>query len=185
MSEILDAKRANPKTNRQRLVLRKYDVLTCGDVQKVIKKQESDSDEIKYFVSMDQMFDVIKRAHISTGHGGRDKMRKELKKKYANISEEVFVLFKSFCMECELKRKRPTTKGIVVRPLLSKEFLSRGQVDLIDMQSMPHCEMKFIMVYQDHLTKFCVLRPLPSKRAACVAFNLLEVFLNFGAPSIL
>ena len=53
------------------------------------------------------------------------------------------------------------------------------------MQSMPHGEYKFIMVYQDHLTKFCMLRPLPCKRAALVAFQLMDIFLNFGAPAIL
>ena len=30
-----------------------------------------------------------------------------------------------------------------------------------------------------------MLRPLLSKRAACVAFHLMDVFLNFGAPAIL
>ncbi|XP_041377319.1 KRAB-A domain-containing protein 2-like [Gigantopelta aegis] len=41
------------------------------------------------------------------------------------------------------------------------------------------------MVYQDHLTKFCILRPLTSKRAAEVAFQLLDIFLLLGAPSVL
>ncbi|KAK4293673.1 hypothetical protein Pmani_033644 [Petrolisthes manimaculis] len=44
---------------------------------------------------------------------------------------------------------------------------------------------KWIMVYQDHLTKFCILRALTSKRAAEVAFHLLDIFLLFGAPVIL
>ncbi|KAK7096357.1 hypothetical protein V1264_005659 [Littorina saxatilis] len=41
------------------------------------------------------------------------------------------------------------------------------------------------MVYQDHLTKFIVLRPLTSKRAVEVAFQLLDIFLLLGAPQIL
>ena len=53
------------------------------------------------------------------------------------------------------------------------------------MQSMAHMNCKWIMVYQDHLTKFCVLRPLTSKRAAEVAYQLVDVFLLFGAPTIL
>ena len=32
------------------------------------------------------------------------------------------------------KEKWPMTKGVVVKPILSSEFSSRGQVDLIDMQ---------------------------------------------------
>ena len=123
------------------------------------------------------MFNVIKKAHIATGPGGRDKMSKEIRKKYAKITDDVITLFKSFCTECELKKNRLTTKGTVVRPLLTKEFCSRGQVDLIDMQSIPHGDMKFIMVYQDHLTKLCVLQPLPSKRAVSVSIFWMFSFL--------
>ena len=123
--------------------------------------------------------------HLLTGHGGRDKMVKEVNKKYANVTQESMSLFKSLCVECHRKRKRPTTKGTVVRPIVSKDFNSRGQVDLIDMQSMKQGEFRWIMVYQDHLTKFCVLRPLISKRAAEVAYPLLDIFLLLGAPCIL
>ena len=41
------------------------------------------------------------------------------------------------------------------------------------------------MVYQNHQTKYCVLRPLTSKRAVEVAFQLIDIFLLFGAPQIL
>ncbi|GBO26541.1 hypothetical protein AVEN_242413-1 [Araneus ventricosus] len=37
---------------------------------------------------------------------------------------------------------------------------------------------------QDHATKFCLLRPLETKRAAEVALELMKVFLNFGDPYI-
>lgn len=41
------------------------------------------------------------------------------------------------------------------------------------------------MVYQDHLTKFVVLKSLKSKRAEEVAFHLFEIYATFGAPLIL
>ena len=41
------------------------------------------------------------------------------------------------------------------------------------------------MVYQDHLTKFCVLRAIKSKWPVEVAGQLLDIFLLFGAPAIL
>ena len=88
-------------------------------------------------------------------------MVKELQKKYANITTQSIERFKSLCEECQKKRKRPVTKGVVVRPILSKYVSSRGQVDLIDMQSMAHMNYKWIMVYQDHLTKFGVLSVQP------------------------
>ncbi|XP_005096011.1 KRAB-A domain-containing protein 2-like [Aplysia californica] len=64
--------------------------------------------------------------------------------------------------------------------------LAKGQVDLIDMRSMQSgSNKKWMMVYQDHLTKFCILRALTSKRAAGVAFHLLDIFLLNGARVIL
>ena len=39
---------------------------------------------------------------------------------------------------------------VVIKPIFTKEFSSRGQVDLIDMQSMAQSNYKWIMVYQDH-----------------------------------
>lgn len=61
---------------------------------------------------------------------------------------------------------------------------ARCQVDLIDMQSQGDNQCIFILVYQDHLTKFVQLRPLKSKRAERIAFVLLDISI-FGAASIL
>jgi len=83
------------------------------------------------------------------------------------------------------KRKKSSVAGVVVRPILTKEYGCRGQVDLIDMQSPPNGQHTWIMVYQDHLTKFCILRPLSSKRAAEVAYQLMDIFLSIGASQIL
>ena len=34
----------------------------------------------KYYVCLEDMFKVVKKNHIATGHGGRDKMIKEANK---------------------------------------------------------------------------------------------------------
>ena len=83
------------------------------------------------------------------------------------------------------KRKRPITKDVVIGPILSKDFAFKGQVNLTDMQSIPHMNYKLIMVYQDHLTKLCVLRPFVSKRTSEVAYQVMDVFLLFGAHTVL
>ena len=57
---------------------------------------------------------------------------------------------------------------------------------MIDYQSNPDGVFKFVMNYQDHLTKFVRLRPLTTKSAKEVALVLLEIFCdNGGAPHIL
>ncbi|KRX33159.1 KRAB-A domain-containing protein 2, partial [Trichinella murrelli] len=41
------------------------------------------------------------------------------------------------------------------------------------------------MTNLNHFMKFCILSPLKSKRAEELASKLFEIFLTFGAPSIL
>jgi len=52
------------------------------------------------------------------------------------------------------------------------------------MQSQSFNEFKFIMNYQDYLSKFVLLRPFKSKRAEEIAFNLFDIYTKFGAPAI-
>jgi hypothetical protein len=91
------------------------------------------------------MLNVVQKIHIATGHGGRDKMIKEANKKYANVSKEALELFKELCEECQLKKRKLASKGLVVKPIVSKEFNSRGQMDLIDMQSLSYNDYRYIM----------------------------------------
>lgn len=78
----------------------------------------------------------------------------------------------SVCHQKKTKKKR----GLVSKPILHSEMNSRCQVDLIDFQTQPDGNFKFIMVYQDHLTKFVLLRALQSKRATEVAYHLNDIF---------
>jgi hypothetical protein len=72
------------------------------------------------------------------------------------------------------EKTKNSVKVFVVNLILHNEMNSRCQVDLIDMQSNPDRDMKFILVYQDHPTKFVLLRSLYIKRADEVAFHLMK-----------
>ena len=50
------------------------------------------------------------------------------------------------------------------KPILSRGFGVRGQVDLIDLQSSADGKYKWLLVYVDHGIKLCDVRPLTSKR---------------------
>lgn len=63
--------------------------------------------------------------------------------------------------------------------------MTRGQVDLVDFQSIPDGDFKWILNHQDYATKYVEIRPLTSMRAVEVAQELLKIFLQFGCPSIL
>lgn len=105
-------------------------------------------------------------------------------RKYANITRPMIEKFLGMCEVCagkKTKRKR----GLVTKPILHKQLNSRCQVDLVDMQSQEIQGKRFILNYQDHLTKFIQLRALSHKTAEEVAAHLKDIFLTFGAPCIL
>ena len=88
VNNYLAALSSSNKTPRQHYLMRKYEVMQCGHTQKLIRKRANLEEEPVYFVSIEDTFDIIKRCHLLTGHGGRDKMVKELSKKYANITSQ-------------------------------------------------------------------------------------------------
>ena len=72
-----------------------------------------------------------------------------------------------------------------MKPIISNYMNSCCQVDLIDIQSQPDGYFKYILNYQDYLTKMIVLHPLKSKTAEEVAYELVYIFYDEGAPHVL
>ena len=81
------------------------------------------------------------------------------------------------------QKTESSKKGLVIKPVIFSEMNFRAQLDLIDMQSQPDGDLKWIRVYKDHLTKFVQLRPVTSKCAPEIAYQLLDTFSIFRAPS--
>lgn len=136
-----------------------------------------------YVAAYEEFYDRIDEQHKATGHGGRDKILYNLKRKY-NIPRMAVEIYGQLCKTCNLKKTQKHA-GLVIKPIISKDFNVRGQVDLIDLQSCADGSYKWLLNYQDHSTKFLYLRPLQTKRAAEVAIELLKIFLLQGAPVIL
>lgn len=149
-------------------LLQHYDVLNVNGIEKLILPISEKNQSIKYYCSAEELFDTLFQIHKNIGHGGRDRMIKEIKRQYKNITYDHIRIFLSYCEVCQQK-KGCARKGVVVNPILSPHMNSRCQVDLIDFQSQPDGEYRFIFVYQDHLTKFVILRPLERKTAELVA----------------
>lgn len=179
--EVEMAESAEKRTPMQQRRLHRFGVLSIGNVKKLISRSE---ETVKHYLTVDELYDVIDAAHVAVGHGGRDRLLAETSKKFANITKQMIILYLSMCETCQQKKTKKK-RGLVSKPILHSEMNSRCQVDLIDFQSQPDEKFKFIMVYQDHLTKFLLLRPLESKRAEEVAYHLNDIFLTFGAPCIL
>ena len=74
---------------------------------------------------------------------------------------------------------------LMIKAITFSEMNSRAQADIINMQSQPDRDLKWIILYQDPLTKFVPCRPVKSKRAPEIACQLRDIFSILGVPSIL
>lgn len=121
---------------------------------------------------------------MATGHGGHIHVVKHLSSNYANITRDATELFKSFCTVCQEKRRYHLAERLAGQSLLNKEHLAQGQIDT-DVQSLSLSSLKWIMMHQDCVTKFCVLCPLTWKNRAELILQFLDIFLIFGALVVL
>nr|BDT63163.1 MAG: integrase-like protein [Hemigrapsus takanoi nimavirus] len=165
-------------------LLNRYDVARIGEDTEILIKKNSIDPYIRY-ISETEVFDVIYDAHVNVCHGGQKRTYCEVKRTVANVTRKQVALFLSFCITCEEKRSIKKNKR-VIRPIKSSDYSERGQVDLIDMRSSKtrdnYC---FILHYQDHFTKFSVLKALHSKQTSEVSHHLYDIFTLIGAPKIL
>ena len=80
-----------------------------------------------------------------------------------DISREICIKFVNDCATCFKMRNNSKKLRSGHRPILTIGFGSRGQVDLIDLQSSDFDGMKWLLTYCDHGTKFAATTPLPNK----------------------
>ena len=144
----------------------KFDILEVekdGQIHQRLVKVDKKDGSRKRYVTYEKLFEAIQEYHEESGkHTGRLLTFNKLKQIYANITMQQVIAYIECCETCHQKQGR-VKKGIVVKPIVSSKFNSRCQVDCIDMQSCPDGEYKYIMVYQDHLTKFTMLEALKTK----------------------
>ncbi|XP_045841509.1 KRAB-A domain-containing protein 2 isoform X2 [Meles meles] len=184
IKEVKEAKEKGKKSSRDYRRAAKYDVISVQGTEKLIEATHGERDRIRYYVHKEELFDILHHTHLNIGHGGRTRMLKELQGKYGNVTKEVIVLYLTLCKQCYQKNPAPK-RGLAPKPMPSKDTDSRCQVEVLDMQSDADGEFKFILYYQDHLTKFIILRPLKAKRAHEVVSVLLDIFTILGTPRVL
>ncbi|GAB0089697.1 uncharacterized protein DMENIID0001_042840 [Sergentomyia squamirostris] len=184
INEVTNARIAEKKNERQYRLLKRYDVQVIDSEKYLISPLKRQDQEVQYFASDDRLFEIMWNAHFRIGHGGRDRMEKELGRTYSNVTRKDIVMFLQLCIPCQQKQKSQK-KNLVVKPTQTNNLIHRGQVDFLDFQKQPDGEFKYLLVYQDHLTKFTILKTLKEKTWLEVATRLLDIFSIFGAPSIL
>ena len=101
-------------------------------------------------VAYEDLFDILSDYHANkTGHSGRIKTIHALGRKYYILWPPIEI-FNSCCRSCN--EKEPENRKVVVRPIILKDFGERGQVDLIDFQSLADGEYKWIFLAKQATT---------------------------------
>ena len=174
------------KTRHQYRLLNRYKLIQNGEEEQLVerKKDIEETTEPRKVLSIDESYEVLVEIHKQTMHGGINMMLQLVKKSYSNITQSLVTKFVALCPHCASKSIKPKA-GLVIKPIRSHNFASRGQIDLMDFQSIAYNGYRFIFNYQDHFTKFVWLRALKTKRAEEVASQLIEVFSILGPPAIL
>ncbi|CAM4830056.1 unnamed protein product [Rotaria magnacalcarata] len=134
-------------------------------------------------VTYENMYMKIQECHERVAHQGRDQTWLHVKGRYSWIPIYCVKLFISQCNVC--LNKKNFLEPITVKPVVSIGYLTRLQIELIDMRNIQDGEYKWILHTMDHFTKFSWAYPLKSKEAKSVADKLLQQFYSFGTPRIL
>ena len=156
--------------------------LIDGSLRVIVRRSDA-ADPVVQMIPIEDFYEKLLEAHLRTGHGGRDRMRRFCSDKW-KISRDSCTLFASCCRTCN-RKKSTVRSGVVAKHIISDYYNKRGQVDLIDFQNCPDGEYKWLMNYRDHRTEYVHLRPLKSKEADAVAMELQRIFYEWGAPQIL
>lgn len=175
-------------TNKQYHHAHKYDVIKTGNHKVLILKRKDTSHPTLEMIPTEDYYQKILEAHLATGHGRRDKIVNALRTKYM-IPIFAIKIFLDLCRVCMTHKNnfRYNFKStpIPIKPISSNDFNLSGQINILDFQTNPDKDYKWLLHYQDQTTKFSFLRPLKSKDVKEVALEVLKIFLQTGCPNIL
>lgn len=100
MAQVKDIKRRHYKTYDDYKMLANYDIIDVNGKEKLIRPKD-DTNVIKFYVCIDELFGVLHTIHLLFNHADRDAMDIELKSKYCNISKEAIKIYLSCCHICK------------------------------------------------------------------------------------
>jgi hypothetical protein len=112
LSESVQAKEKEPgdRTAKDYRRIKRFDIVDVQGKQRLVAaRADNDDKDIRFFVSIEEMYDIIDYTHKKMNHGGRDRLWPILSKQYANIPREVIQTYLKMCDYCCKRRKRINT----------------------------------------------------------------------------
>ena len=157
---------------KQRFSNRKRFKVLFNDNQPYLARANSN----KRVYYREEIFDVIFAAHCSCNHGDGRRTYAIVKEFADNIFLWECLLVTKLCY-CKRTKSRASKSRIASSPRTKA-----GDIHLMNMESIPDKQFRWILLYMDDTTKFLFARPLRTRDREEIAFELLHLFLNHGAP---
>ena len=130
LNEVKEAKSVKGKQTVHYRRLKRYDILNIGGEEKLTVPLSAEKTEILYYVNFHELFNVIHETHIAVGHGGRNRMIKEMNRKYKNVTVESTVTYLRLCEPCQ--KKKSEKRFIILKiaiPVVCMNNRYRGAVN--------------------------------------------------------
>ena len=149
----------------------------------MIGEENNDAELVRCVPYLERVFPDLLVGHGQDRSKGRT-LYAHVAEVVSNIPCEVCKHFTDMCPHC-IERKKRTCPTAGLQPIVTSRFNTRGQVDLIDFQSMPDGDFCFLLNYIDHGIKFLFSIPITRKKGSCIAMALFHIFAILGPPMIL
>ncbi|XP_063929970.1 uncharacterized protein LOC135142222 [Zophobas morio] len=160
-------------------ILLNYQVIEREGIKRLVKTEMREH-TVKHYVHDDELFYVFHYTHINLKHAWRERMASELKKRFANIVTRDIMTYLNACTQCQRKRLYNKSDR---EPLIYSNISAHCSINFIDYHLRSDGGYKYVLVYQNHLTKFYMLKALFSLKPAEVAYNLIDIFTFVGVPT--
>ena len=110
-------------------------------------------------------------------------MRHEVAQHYFWIPSKIIGAFLNTCVPCQVRS--PLKSHVIPTAIVSVGFMTRLQIDLIDMRTRPDGEFKWILHCRKHFSKYSLIYTIPNKETQYIAEHLVQLFFQFGPCHIL
>lgn len=168
---VKDVEQANKKRKQGiKLTALDYRRLNRFDVNSDTQLVSKVNDK-RIFLNIDECFSIIEKAHLDCGHGGKVKTITEIKKTKYHVADQLILVYLKLC-ECPLKASF-TKEEQPLKLNIMWEAKQKCHVELVSLD-----ENKYILTYQDLISKYLILKPLKSDSIEKVTtFNRNHVFI--------
>ena len=114
----------NQKSREEKRLEKRFKILEVNNEHHLLSKKD------KYIVANEDFYNIITKIHaMDTLHAGYQKTYAEINKKYANISNDIVLLYTNMCLQCQKSRAKKKV------PKLWFQNLSKAMTSTIDVKS--------------------------------------------------